>query len=110
MALSGLRDSAYKESKDQPDASKTPAQDSSTKKVSTVRKTSVARMKVERTATYKTKRTLLQKLVRITSESADSSGSLTRSLKFSSAVESSPSETALSPRSKRKVGLCVYLD
>ncbi|PFX29002.1 protein unc-80 homolog isoform X2 [Stylophora pistillata] len=103
VALSGLRDSAYKESKDQPDAGKTPGLESHTKSVSTVRKTSVVRMKVERTPTYKTKRTFLKKLARITTESSDSSGSLTRSLKFSSGMETSPIETALSPRSKRKI-------
>lgn len=101
--MSGLLDSAYKEPKDQPGASKSPGKESSSKGVVTVQKTSSARMKVERTVTYKTKRKFLQKFARITTESSDSSTSLAQSPKFSSGVDSSPLEAALSPRSKRKV-------
>ena len=104
VALSGLLDSAYKESKDQADASKTPEQESVTKGLwTTVQKRTITGTKVHRTATYKAKRIFLQKFARVTTESSESSTSLSQSPKLPGGANSNSLETALSPRSKRKV-------
>lgn len=103
VALSGLLDSAFKETKDQGDTSKTPGQESLTRGVWTVQKRATVRTKVERSYTYKTKRKFLQKFGRVTMESSESSTSLTQSPKVPPSVDSNSLETALSPRSKRKV-------
>jgi len=106
VALSGLMDSAYKESKDQADASKTPEQESIAKGAWTVvQKRVTARAKVERTATYKAKRMFLQKFARVTAESSDSS--LSQPPKLPAVANSNSVETVLSPRSKRKVNVSV---
>lgn len=102
VALSGLLDSAYKESKEPAGANKTPEQESVTKGLwTTVQKRAIK--KVERTATYKAKRMFLQKFARVTMESSDSSTSLWQSPKVPGGGSSNSLETALSPRSKRKV-------
>ena len=104
VALSGLLDSAYKESKDQADATKTPEQESVTKgRWTTVQKRTIGRTKVERTATFKAKRIFLQKFARVTMERSDSNASLSHGSKLPAGANSNTLETALSPRSKRKV-------
>ena len=108
VALSGLLDSAYKETKDQSDANKTPEQESLAKGAWTVvQKRVTARAKVERTATYKAKRMFLQKFARVTAESSDSSSSLSQTPKLPAGTSSNSLETALSPRSKRKVNFSI---
>ena len=104
MALSGLLDSAYKGSKDQADAAKTPEQETVNKgRWTTVQKRTLGRTKVERTATYKAKRIFLQKFARVTMERSDSNASLSHNPKLPAGANSNTLETALSPRSKRKV-------
>lgn len=108
VALSGLLDSAYKETKDQADASKTPEQESLAKGAWTVvQKRVAATAKVERTATYKAKRMFLQKFARVTAESSESSSSLSQTPKLPAGANSNSLETTLSPRSKRKVTLSI---
>ena len=106
VSLSGLLDSAFKETKDKTDASKTMDQDVLTRgTVTTVQRKATKATKVERTGTYKTKRKFLQKFGRVTTESSDGSSSLSKVPSF---VGSPPLETALSPRSKRKVELTIF--
>lgn len=97
-------DSAYRETKDQADVSKTSEQESIAKGAWTVvQKRVTARAKVERTATYKAKRMFLQKFARVTAESSESSSSLSQTPKSPTGANSNSVETVLSPRSKRKV-------
>lgn len=108
VALSGLMDSAYKETKDHAEVSKTPEQESSARGAWTVvQKRVSARAKVERTATYKAKRMFLQKFARITAESSESTSSLSQTPKLPAGSNSNSVETVLSPRSKRKVHFSV---
>ena len=101
VALSGLLDSAFKETKDQTDANKTLEQDTLTRRLSgKVHRKGTKVTKVERTITYRTKRKFLQKFSRVTTDSSDGSSSLS---KLPSVVDSPSLEMALSPRSKRKV-------
>lgn len=108
VALSGLLDSAYKETKDQADASKIHEQESLSRGAWTVvQKRVTSRAKVERTATYKAKRMFLQKFARVTAESSESSSSLSQTPKLPPGANSNSVETVLSPRSKRKVNVRV---
>lgn len=101
-------DSAYKETKDHAEVSKTPEQESSARGAWTVvQKRVSARAKVERTATYKAKRMFLQKFARITAESSESTSSLSQTPKLPAGSNSNSVETVLSPRSKRKVNFSV---
>ena len=97
VALSGLLDSAYKETKEKTDANKSSDQDTLTRSVH--RKVSKF-SKAERTPTSKTKRRFLQKFSRVATESSDGNSSVST---LPSVVESPSLAMALSPRSKRKV-------
>ena len=106
VALSGLLDSAFKESKDKPDTSKTPDQDVFIRgAVGKVQRKNTKVTKIDKTVTYKTKRKFLQKFGRVTTESSDGNSSL---CKVPSVVDSPSGEMALSPRSKRKVGIWLF--
>ena len=105
VALSGLLDSAFKESRE-PDGNKSNEPEAlgglRGRKVLKREKTT---SKVERTATYKTKRKFLQKFARVT-ESSDgnaSSSSFGVHKMMTVAADSSSMELVLSPHSKRKV-------
>lgn len=100
VALSGLLDSAFKETKEKTDANKSSDQDTLTKSVAGKFQRKLSKFsKAERTPTCKTKRRFLQKFSRVATESSDGNSSLS---KLPSVVDSS--SLALSPRSKRKVG------
>ena len=104
VALSGLLDSACKETKDQTDANKTPNQEMLTKGVvGKVQRKGTKITKVERS---KTKRKFLHKFSRVTTDSSDGNTSLS---KLPSVVDSPSLEMALSPRSKRKVRIYILL-
>lgn len=107
VALSGLLDSAFKESKDQTDANKVSEQDTLTRgAVGKVQRKETKITKVERTITNRTKRKFLQKFSRVTTDSSDSGN--TSLSKLPSVVDSPSLEMALSPRSKRKVGARLH--
>ena len=107
VALSGLLDSVFKETKDQTDSSKTPEQELVAKGVTgKVQRKGTKVTKVDRSITYKTKRKFLHKFSRVTTESSDGNTSLSR---LPSVVDSPSLEMTLSPRSKRKVRVCNLL-
>ena len=105
VSLSGLLDSAFKETKDKTDANKTVDQDVLTRgAVATVQRKATKVTKVDRSGS-KTKRKFLQKFSRVTTESSDGSSSLS---KLPSFVDSPSLESTLSPRSKRKVEFTIF--
>lgn len=101
VALSGLLDSAFKETKEKTDANKSSDQDTLTRSVAEKFHRKVSKFsKAERTPTCKTKRRFLQKFSRVATESSDGNSSVST---LASVVDSPSLEMALSPRSKRKV-------